>query len=679
MDDQLLREFLAEAEDLIEILIGDIQALRARRNEGRARRELIARIFRHVHTIKGSSAAAGLNTTTEIAHEFETLLDGLRLGRVAVDDAVLDALDEGVNVISQTLGAAARGETLSTPQTLIERLRRLALKGGAESRPSAATAALAALPEELARSLSEYEEHRLREAAEEGARLYVVTVSFDLATFDERFRDLSDALAEGGELISTLPGLEGARIDQINFRIVYATNSTAEEISALVAPFGDVILTALTSEQQKQAETITDEAAAGEATLDEQVPASIAPLSTLVRVKLNELDEMVSAAHELLTDTTGALDLALSANLARAERTELEIRAARIRRHFVELEERLIELRMVPVGHTLVRAARAGTKAARSIGKEILIETSGGEVRLDKSLADAISDPLLHLLRNAVDHGIEPAAERTSAGKSAQGRIHITAMAEGSRVLLRVEDDGRGIDPERVRAAAIERGVIKAAQKLTAQQSLRLIFRPGFSTAQTVSDVSGRGVGLDVVERTVEQFGGQIHVRSLVGKGTTFEMLLPTTLALVPSLLIRSEGYRYCVDVSHITEAGIIQRSEVERVGDQRVTRWRGSVVPFVEMRELLAQETVDQLPDNEPLHVIISRIGGQHEADTEDAQAMRRAAVRVDGWDGHHEVLVRGLGKHSARWRGVGGATELDDGTVALVLDLPRLLEMTL
>jgi two-component system chemotaxis sensor kinase CheA len=680
MDDQLLREFLAEAEDLIEMLVGDIQTLRARRGEGRARRELTARIFRHAHTIKGTASAAGLEVASQIAHEFETLLDGVRMGRVAVDDAVLDAFEDSTTAISQSLSAVVRGEAQPQPATLLERLRRLALKGEAERVADAAQAAVAALPEEIARSLSEYEEHRLREAAqEEGARLFIVTVNFDLATFDERFRDFSDALAEGGELISTLPGLEGDAPDQINFRIVYATQASLEEVMERVSAFDAVTFSELA------AGALTGERAgmgadAGEADdeppIDDRPPASIAPLTSLVRVELSELDEMVSAAHELLTDTTGALDLSLSSDLTRNVRTEMEIAAARIRRRFVELEERLIGLRMIPIAQTLARAARAGAVAARAMGKEVDFETLGGEVRLDKSLADAISDPLLHLLRNAVDHGIEPPEERT--GKRARGRVRLEAVAAGSRVRLLVVDDGRGIDTTRITRAAIERGIVEAGATLTREQSLRLIFRPGFSTALSVSNMSGRGVGLDVVEHAVEQVGGELRVWSEPGAGTTFEMILPTTLALVPSLVVHSAGHRYCVDASHIVEAGFIDAQEVEQLGDASVIRWRGQLLPLVHIRELLAQPFDDSL-GGQRAHVIISHVAG-HGAKESGQQGMpKRVAVAVDGWDGHHEVLVRGLGRHAARWRGIGGAAELRDGKVALVLDLPRLLEMTL
>ena len=535
--DQLLREFLGEAEELIEILIGDLQALRARRGDGRARRELVARIFRHVHTLKGSSASVELEAVTDIAHEFESLLDGVRLGRVEVDEAVLDTFESTVSALSQMLRAASNEEQPAAPTALIQRLRRLAYlagsrAGNANASSDALAHVLAALPAEIARALSEYEEHRLREALREGARAFIVEVNFDLMTFDERFRDLSDALSIGGEIISTLPGMESAAPDQINFRIVYATDLGAEELRARLAVFGAIKLTelaAVTTDEGDEGQAVEDESAAEEALSFE--PTTIKPLTTLVRVELSQLDEIITAAQELHTETMSALELVRSnAETTDEVRAELEARSARLRRRFELLEEKLAGMRMIPLAQTFARAMRAGTMTARTLSKEIDFEIAGGDVRLDKSLSDAMADPLLHLLRNAVAHGIEAADERAAAGKSVRGRIKLEAFAEGNRVRLCITDDGRGIAPQLVAQAARERGLIDEQSEVSEEQALRLIFAPGLSTAVMVSNVSGRGVGLDVVERAVEEVGGEIHVESEVGAGTTFELRLPTTL-----------------------------------------------------------------------------------------------------------------------------------------------------
>ncbi|MBV9209777.1 MAG: Hpt domain-containing protein [Acidobacteria bacterium] len=528
--DQLLREFLGEAEELVEVLSGDLQALRARRGDGRARRELVARIFRHVHTLKGSSASVELEGVTDIAHEFETLLDGVRLGRVEVDEAVLDTFENTVSALSQMLGAAANEEQPVAPPALIQRLRRLAYRavGGGDS-SNALAQVLAALPAEIARALSEYEEHRLREALREGARAFIVEVNFDLTTFDERFRDLSDALSIGGEIISTLPGMESAAPDQINFRIVYATDLQAEDLTARLEAFGEIKLTELAAAvADDESHAVEDEGAGSDAESFE--PASIKPLTTLVRVELSELDAIIQAAQELQRETMSALDLVQPVE-DKELGAELDERRARLLQRFAELEENLTGMRLVPVAQTLSRAVRAGTMAARSLSKEIDFEIEGGEVRLDKSVSDALADPLLHLLRNAVAHGIETADERAAAGKSLRGRIKLEAAAEGNRVRLRLTDDGRGISAQLVAEAARARGLVDAQALVSEEQALRLIFAPGLSTAVMVSNVSGRGVGLDVVERAVADIGGEIHVKSKVGAGTTFELLLPASLA----------------------------------------------------------------------------------------------------------------------------------------------------
>jgi two-component system chemotaxis sensor kinase CheA len=527
MDEQLRREFLAEAEDLIEGLYGDLALLRARRGEGRARRELVGRIFRRVHTVKGTASAAGLEAVSRLAHEFETLLDAVRMGRVGVDDAVLEASEEIVGAVAGSLGAAARGERASEPHELVTRLRRLASAVESNAPPPGGTIddAEELLPRGLAGSLNEYERRRLRESVREGARTYVVTVDFDLATFDEQFRRLSEALGGACEIISTQPGMDASTPGCVRFSVVLTTGEGREGLAARVAAFG-----ARVSEDEKVL-ALAASAHAGEGEEGAALPASAVSRAAHVRVPLGELDELISAARELSADTSGALDLALAGE---AERAELELRVLNIRRRFFELEQRLFKLRVVPLLAALERAARAGEAVARAAGKAVEFEIAGGDVRLDRWLAERLAEPLLHLLRNAVDHGVEPPAERRAAGKHERGRVRLEAVAGSGRVTLRVSDDGRGVDPERVAPAAAARGLVAPGTRLTEEHALRLIFRPGFSTATELTPLSGRGVGLEVVQRAVEEAGGEVGVRSERGRGTTFELRLPKPLARDP-------------------------------------------------------------------------------------------------------------------------------------------------
>jgi two-component system chemotaxis sensor kinase CheA len=296
-----------------------------------------------------------------------------------------------------------------------------------------------------------------------------------------------------------------------------------------------------------------------------------------------------------------------------------------------------------------------------------------------------IGEPLLHLLRNAIDHGIEPAGERRAAGKPLRGRVRLEVGAEGSRVRVRVADDGRGVDAERVARAAVAQGLLDASAPLTEEQALRLIFRPGFSTAGRVSDVSGRGVGLDVVEHALERAGGELRVRSGRGVGTTFELRVPLTLALVTVVVVRAEGHAYALDASHVIETAALDPAAVARDteadagnADGRYSAlWQNKRLPLVSLRSLVegGATAAGSSATGERLFVCVVR-RERDEADAwQNEGAPDKFVIAVDKIEGEREALVRTLGRHATRWRGVSGAFEQRDGTVALLLDLPRLL----
>jgi two-component system chemotaxis sensor kinase CheA len=663
--DDLLLEFLLETDDLLEILQVDLQMLRIRRDQGNARRDLIGRLFRHIHTIKGSASALDLDVTVTLAHEMESLLDEARMGRVAPDDAMIEALEDGAGGIATSIKCVRRGDTPQLPVMLIDRIRRIAAREGGEPPASGPDGIIALLPEDVGRSLSPYERVKLSESIGEGARLFIINVNFALETFDERFRELSAELSANGDLISTMPGVDPAALDQISFRLVYSGKTSAEELSRRLEQYA-----ALTINELSPAEpVIADEPPPAESPFDEPAPVSV------VRVDLNELDDLVAHAHELATDTALALDAALGANLPRAELHDLELRAARIRRRFNGLEERLIELRMVALDQTLSRAIRTGALAARSSGKEVEFSKFGGDVQIDKSLADGIYEPLLHLVRNAVDHGIEKPEARQAAGKLPRGSIRLEAESAGSQVRIRITDDGRGLDLDTIRQVAIDRGLGATLPSLSEQQLQRLIFQPGFSTAKAVSDLSGRGVGLDVVETMVARVGGEIHFSSSAETGTTFELTLPTTLALVPTLVVNSAGSQYCLPANYIAEVGYLDRERIQVHEGGGDLTWRDRILPFTELRQLLGQAAIRP---SERQHLVIARLS-QSGNQTQDGEPEELIALGVDSWEGHREILVRSLGRRSDHWWGISGAAELPNGRVALVLDLPRLLGIQL
>jgi len=700
MDDEDARsnsssEFSAQARELIDALFSDLRLLRAAQT-GRARRAILDRAFRHAHTLKVTlTNIARSEASGRLVHALEDVLEAARSGRRALDDAALDACEDAADTLSEALDAIARGED-AEPAAFDVRaallLRRLAaavetppVREFGEEFPAGAHARVfASLPEEIAVQLNAFERRRLSAVADEGARVVSVKVAFDLESLDEGFRRFGDALAETGEIVATLAGAAGdadGDARQISFRLVCATHATAAELTHRLAEFG------------ARVELIFDAAAETGAGVAASPPPS-------VRVPLAELDDLAFDVSALFDDTTAALasarSLASRGGGGDGGAAEIDEAAVRLRESFLSLEERVLVLRMRELAPALERAARAGRQAARAAGKRVEFETAGGEARIDRALAERIAGPLAHLLRNAVDHGIEPADERRAAGKSEAGRVRVEAATEGARVRLVVEDDGRGIDAALVERAARSRGIVAEGASLEEGQALRLIFRPGFSTAATVTETSGRGVGLDAVEREVEAAGGEVRVRTRAGRGTTFELHLPLALALAAVLLVESDGQTYALEAGRVVETLRADESAAVSEGARRFAPWRGQLLPLVSLRELLGRLR-GAAHASERTHVVVhaAGLGANSRASVEagNGEAVGEAArggaggevtasvgrafvVAVDGVVGRRDALVRGLGRHATRWRGVGGAVDLRDGTAALLLDLARLSE---
>jgi two-component system chemotaxis sensor kinase CheA len=334
------------------------------------------------------------------------------------------------------------------------------------------------------------------------------------------------------------------------------------------------------------------------------------------------------------------------------------------------LENELINLRMVSLAPTLQRAMRVGRSAARSAGKEIDFEVAGKDLRVDKVLADALADPLIHLIRNAVDHGIEFANERVRLGKDRRGTIRIEAMSEGAQSRIRVIDDGCGIDPLVISKAAARLGIVSEPSELDFERSLRLIFRAGFTTLASATDVSGRGVGLDVVETAVEQVGGELRVSSKPGAGTTFEIRLPVTFGLLSATVVVSRGNRYCIPANQVLTSQTFRKKPMK---DKQGKRTNRADARPIDLSELLGQSSAKK-HSRKSAQLIACRLSESEQQANGDT--LNQVTLIVDEVQGIEEVLVRSLGRHGGRWYGVAGATELRDGSVALVLDLPRLLD---
>jgi two-component system, chemotaxis family, sensor kinase CheA len=650
--DQLQSQFIADAQEIVEKLYHDLEQLRSARLHGPHRRELAARVFRRVHTLKGSAATMGLKSVSEIAHEFEGVLDGVRLGRVEITDGVLDAFEDAVDAIARALETALAGESQPDTTAVTQNLNALAAKSRGQG--TITTSLRSALPAEIARSLSEYDLQHAREAIREGAKLFMISAGFAIETFDQGFRELSRLLGQSGEIITTIPG-ESVAPEEISFRLLYAAELEPQEVMRQAATLGRIEF----SQLKLQAAIVLNKGIAPSRSLQ----SPIENLSSSVKIELSHLDELISDASELFRETNQAL--------ATLPGNDVGPTGARLRRQFVDLEERLIKLRLVPCAEILERAAtRAGRIAARQLGKQVEFEIAGSEVGIDKALADTIADPLLHIVRNAVSHGIESPEEREAAGKNPTGSVKLAAFSEGSRIHITVRDDGRGIELDRIVAAAREHGIAANGAGLTMDQCLRLIFRPGFSTSSEVSELSGRGIGLDVVDRAMEQAGGEVRVATEPGAGTTFVMILPAGLALMRCQTVRCGQRYYGIGSARLIGRRLLDASESEEIQTAATADWEGESLPVFTLPNLLSEPAEVASPSQRS--VIVWQADPQRPA---RPGVPNRLALVVDGIETEQETLVRSLGRHAARWQGIAGAAQLSDGNIALILDVEELI----
>jgi two-component system chemotaxis sensor kinase CheA len=641
---QLLRQFVAESEEIVEALARDLDALAAQHAGGRPSPELLNRVFRSAHSLKGMAGMAGVGSVGRAAHRFEDLLDDLRMGRVRADGALIAGCARIAEELAEMVAAVARGRA---PEAEADRVDAAvdAIRAATAAETEIAVEDLVDLDDRVRATLTEYEEHRLRDNLRERRPVYEVRVSFDFASFDTGFRALSDALAAAGEVVSTLPGAADDPL-RIAFRVVYASDAPVEEIRRVLAPSGGEL--ALISrypepaaEPARAAETAAPDGASSSVRVDIEALDGLSVLAEALALRAAE----IAATCDSMAERLG---------LGARERFELRQQTRAIERGFAELEERLVDARLVPLAPTFARARRRVLKVAADLGREVECVLEGDEVRLDKAIVDRIADPLAHLLHNAVDHGVEPPETREAGGKPARGRVVLRAEPRGNRVAVSVSDDGPGVDVEALSLAAAELGV--------ESEGLGALFHPGLSTAGRVSAVSGRGVGLDAVAVAVAALGGEVDVENAPGSGATFTMTLPTTLVMASTFLVESGGATYAVDVNQLSEIGLVEPAGVTLTKDGAAAPWRGRTIPFFRLSALVRASAEAWEPPGR-LPCLIARVGD------------RLAAISVDRFVGEREAVVKSLGRHASRIRGVGGAVDLEGGRVALLLDLPTLV----
>ena len=585
--------------------------------------EPVDRLFRAIHTIKGMAATMGYSAVAQLAHRTENLLDGLRQGRLQAEPATFQLLFRAVDTLGKAVEAAAAGVEEADDAPLFAELDNAAAGNG-----PAVPEAVATEPAAPARRVTDAPRIRpLQVSIRPGAVMRGARAALVLRRAESM-----------GAVSGIRPALAEFERDDFNGRFGFRlqTRASDAEIVAALRATGDV-----------ERVEILEPAASG--------PESGIGASRQIRVDLRRLDMLMKQVGELVVAKNRLGSVAAESK----DPTLIEL-SERIARLVSAMQVEVIASRMTPVGEVFERFPRLVRDLSRDLGKQIRFDMEGEEIELDRSILDEIGEPLVHLIRNASDHGIESPADRMATGKPAIGRILVSAARERNTVAIRVVDDGRGIDRDKILAKARREGAAPETDALSDDLLVRVLARPGFSTAQQVSGVSGRGVGVDVAMTRVRALGGTLEVRSELGRGTTFLMRVPLTLAIVRALLTEAGGERYAVPLAYVAETVEFDRRAVTAIRDREALIVRDQVIPTIHLRDLVASRS--SAPAGRRPTVILE-VGD------------RRTALVVDALVGQQDIVVEPFDAPRGLPPFVGGATILADGAPALILDAAALL----
>jgi two-component system chemotaxis sensor kinase CheA len=701
MGDKAREEFFSEAHEIIEGLSRDLLQLDSSRGKGPVDPELVNNIFRAVHTLKGLAGLFGAARMSALSHELENVLDDLRLGKIELTQSALDLLFRGVTIYGRIL-AVEKGLRNDPLSDIDEFLRELAELSESQSDEAPISGAFYELDPGLLAVLTEYEEHRLRTNIEQGQSLFRLRVRFELATIDAALSSLKTKAKPHGEIITYLPTGEGAEADSIELDILMASKASL-----------DVLRSLLGGEQAHIEEVPRRSRAAKDPVLVPSRPGSHGPpdamgfvsahppsapprpkavaqrpgalpkgagasthavaevslrsVTQTVRVDIRKLDLLMNIVGELsiVRNAIGRLTESVRKS---PELREIGMELYRLHRGFerqlAELQSGILEVRMVPLGQLFDKLARVVRQISREADKDVNLVITGAETEVDKLIVEELSDPLMHMIRNAIDHAIEARIERERVGKPAVGTIALNAFQKASHVVIEVEDDGKGIDESKLVTAAVRRGLLAQEEvtELVHREVLNLVFIPGLSTKSDVGELSGRGVGMDVVKTNIGKLGGIIDIYSERGIGTKFTVTLPITLAIISALIVQVEGRTFAVPLASVQEAIWLDPAALRRVEGQEMMTLRGATLPLCRMNELFGLTSALK-PKPRPYAVVVS-VG------------VRRLGLVVDELIGQQDIVIKPLGPSLKKVKGFAGATELGDQRVALVLDAPALIE---
>jgi two-component system, chemotaxis family, sensor kinase CheA len=652
--------------------------------------EIVRSIRRTVHTLKGDSAACGLRELSELAHLFE---DALTLESAAAHAALAEISFAAADVFAEMLAAYRVDGAMPATENLRQRINELtAAPEAKKSRPKKKSAAPAT---SSGKDWTEAEKRALAQAQAAGLGLYEIVVKIDPhCTMPIAARQLiQNAISGIGRVLVVRPDAKSpAASKQVEF--VFASAQPKEQIAAkchIPTIAGEVSVTLIEAPSPAKAAAKADQqvpapqlAASAAALPESEPPVSAQPapveertqapepglsqalVENILRVEAGRIDNVLNLVGELiigksmLQQALGEFGKRYPKELLRGKFADAMAFQARV---LNDLQRSVMKIRMVPVDQLFRRFPRIVRDVARQCGREVDLELSGQETDLDKGILDAIAEPLTHLVRNAVSHGIESPEERRRLGKSPRGKIRLNALHQGNQVVVEISDDGRGIDAQKIRNKALELGMMTAeeAARLNEGETLDFIFRPGFSTAEEVTEVSGRGVGMDVVQSVLQRLKATIHVETHVGQGTTFRLKLPLTLAIIKALMFWVEQRLYAIPLNAVSQIARTMESEVHRVDNYEVLQLRNQVLPLLRLGRPSAPG-IDR--KSSKLFVLVITV------------LERKYGLIVDALEGEEELVIKALDDQTFSTDLVNGASILGDGKVVLILNLPAVVE---
>lgn len=650
---------------------------------------IVQDIFRSAHTLKGMSATMGYEDLASLTHEMENVLDLVRNNKLKMDSFIFDTLFKGLDALEKMVQDIVEGGTGKADVSAIVADLVKIVKGDYATDTSA-TASVTSASGKTNNSggiLDQFQSSVLKQSIESGHQVFYVKVTLTESCVLKAARSymVFDVLENSGEIVKSEPSVEELEQEKFDrsFTVFTISQISSDEIVSKINKISEIesVEVSLLDEDSLAAlsysDTPTTKKSSSESTelTSSKAPSPVAQVdekknvkqgsqaavaNRTIRVDIERLDSLMNLFSEMLIDRVRLEQLA-----SEIKRNDLSETIEHMARVSSDLQNIVLKLRMVPVDTVFNRFPRMIRDLAKSMDKKIDLIITGAETELDRTVIDEIGDPLVHLLRNSVDHGIETTSERIAAGKSETGTVHLRAFHSGNHVFIEVEEDGKGINKDKILEKAISKGIVKPedASKLSDDEIHMLIFAAGFSTADVISDISGRGVGLDVVRTKITSLGGNVAVTSVQGKGTKFSVQLPLTLSIISAMLIKLGDEKYAVPLSSIVETAIIPKSSILSVHGNPMIKFRNAVIPLISLSNLFDSTSFnEQLEDEHEIIVI-------HKGE-------KWAAIIIDEFIGQSEIVLKSLGKYMKNISGISGATILGDGQVALIIDPNALIK---